>query len=187
MHGVVAYGLERYVQRRFGPMVWDALIAGSAYREKPFVPTGNYPDAEVVALVTRLSQQTGVAVATLLEELGDSLAPRLMQMYAAFVDPQWRSLELIEQTEQTIHRVIRMRDPAARPPALRCERIGADHLRLLYASERRMCAVARGIVRGVARHYGEEIEIAEPRCMLRGDDCCELELRRRRGAASVAA
>src|SRR5437867_2902721 len=32
-------------------------------------------------------------------------------------------------------------------------------------SERRMCGVAKGIIRGVAAHYGEQVEVEEESCM----------------------
>ena len=48
MHGAILYGLEKYVQRRFGAAVWSELQSHSPYRDKPFVPSGRYPDAEVI-------------------------------------------------------------------------------------------------------------------------------------------
>ena len=89
----------------------------------------------------------------------------------------WRTLEFLESTEETIHRVVRIKDATARPPEIRCERVSPAEVVIHYASERRMCAVARGIARGVADHYGEPVEILEPSCMLRGDAECLIHVR----------
>jgi predicted hydrocarbon binding protein len=35
-----------------------------------------------------------------------------------------------------------------------------------------LCAVARGIVRGVAKHFGESVSITDRACMHRGDAEC---------------
>jgi len=43
-----------------------------------------------------------------------------------------------------------------------------------YDSPRKMCALARGIIHGLGRHYAESITITEPTCMLRGDPACQL-------------
>jgi len=40
-----------------------------------------------------------------------------------------------------------------------------------YTSERKMCKVAEGIAKGLARHFGESIAIDQTTCMLRGDEC----------------
>ncbi|MEO5618590.1 MAG: V4R domain-containing protein [Candidatus Eisenbacteria bacterium] len=46
-----------------------------------------------------------------------------------------------------------------------------------YTSARKLCAVARGICRGLARHFEEVVVIDEPSCMLRGGRTCEIIVR----------
>jgi predicted hydrocarbon binding protein len=48
---------------------------------------------------------------------------------------------------------------------------------ITYDSPRKLCAVARGIVRGVASHFGERIAIEGRRCMHRGDPHCLIAVR----------
>ena len=43
-----------------------------------------------------------------------------------------------------------------------------------YASHRRLCAFAEGLIEGAAEHFGEAVSIVQPTCMLRGDRSCEL-------------
>lgn len=45
---------------------------------------------------------------------------------------------------------------------------------ITYTSRRRLCAVAKGIMRGVGRHYREELTIEETTCMLSGAAACTL-------------
>lgn len=49
---------------------------------------------------------------------------------------------------------------------------------MTYRSERKMCGVAVGIVRGLASHYAETVEITEPSCMLSGAPACRIEVAR---------
>jgi predicted hydrocarbon binding protein len=49
---------------------------------------------------------------------------------------------------------------------------------LVYASPRKLCAVARGIVRGLAQHYREEVTVTEPLCMGQGQPQCQIQVRR---------
>jgi hypothetical protein len=54
------------------------------------------------------------------------------------LDPAWRTLEVIEHTEETIHRVERRRQPGAAPPKLRVERKTAREVVLTYDSPRKL-------------------------------------------------
>lgn len=91
--------------------------------------------------------------------------------------PEWRTLDFLEQTEDTIHRVVRFRNPGAMPPELAVKRTGDHEVVILYTSQRKMCSVAKGIIRGVAKHYGDPIEIDESHCMLKGHPQCTIEVR----------
>ena len=178
MHGVIFSELRKYVEQRHGgEETWKALLRDAGLGRRMYLPVREYPDAEAVALVSAASAATGVPVRGVLEDFGEFIAPDLMGMYRSLVRPEWRTLDFLEKTEETIHRVVRLKDPAAKPPEIRCERTAPDEAVVRYASARRMCGVAVGIIRGVAAHYGEPVQIDEPRCMHRGDPECEIRVR----------
>jgi tRNA A-37 threonylcarbamoyl transferase component Bud32 len=108
---------------------------------------------------------------------GEFLAPHLVKVAGPLVDPAWRTLDLVEHTEQLIHAMVRVEKPGAEPPVLEAVRIGPDELHLVYSSRRRLCLLASGLLRGLARHFGETVEIDEPGCMLRGDPFCSFVIR----------
>lgn len=178
MHGVIFSELRKYVEQRHGgEETWKSLLRDAGLGRRMYLAVGEYPDSEAVALVSTASAATGVPVRLLLEDFGAFIAPDLLAMYRSLVRPEWRTLDFLEKTEETIHRVVRLKDPSARPPEIRCERTAADEVVVRYASARRMCGVAVGIMRGVAAHYGEDVEIDERRCMHRGDPECEITVR----------
>ena len=43
-----------------------------------------------------------------------------------------------------------------------------------YRSTRRLCQVAEGIASGLGVHYGEQVEVSQSQCMLRGDARCAI-------------
>jgi predicted hydrocarbon binding protein len=43
---------------------------------------------------------------------------------------------------------------------------------LIYHSPRRMCSLAIGIARGLAKHFHEKISIRETECMHKGANSC---------------
>ncbi len=176
MHGIIHGELKKYVVSKMGADTWNALVEKAGLQGRHHDPTKAYPDEDALALVGAAVEMTGLEANAILEDFGAFLAPDLLGLYATYVNPQWRTLDLLEHTESTIHRVVRASEPSATPPRLDVKRIARDRALLHYRSERKMCAVAKGIIRGAAEHFGESIQIREPRCMHAGDAACEIEV-----------
>jgi predicted hydrocarbon binding protein len=178
MHGLIFVQLKKYATVRLGPGAWDELLHKAALQGRMYLPVQQYPDDEMHAILRAVALRTGGDSDAVLQDLGAFMAPELMRMYGSLLHRSWKTLDVLEHTESTIHRVVRARNRGARPPELRTERPAPDEVVVLYASARRLCAFAKGIVRGLARHFGETVAIDEPSCMLRGDAECRLRVRR---------
>lgn len=174
MHGLVFTEFERFVTRMQGAEQWQLILDQAELKHQVFVAVGTYPDADLLRLVQAAATVTKKPAAKLLEGFGEFITPTLFSMYRTVILPGWRSLDLIENTEQVIHTVVRSRGGS--PPVLSTKRVDATHLVVSYGSQRKLCALARGIIRGIAKHYGEQILIAEPQCMLAGAKSCRLDL-----------
>jgi predicted hydrocarbon binding protein len=132
----------------------------------------------MLALVGEAVTMTGVTATALLEQFGEALVPTYLSLYGNLLKAEWRTLEVIEHTEETIHRVVRMRHEGAQPPRLRAERTRPNEVVLTYDSPRKLCAVARGIVKGVAKQFKETVTIDERKCMHKGDPACVIVFRK---------
>jgi methyl-accepting chemotaxis protein len=174
MHGLIFLELKKYVDTRLGGNTWKQLLEESGLGTKIYMPIQEYRDEEAIALVSTASALTGQPVLTILEDFGEFIAPDLAEMYKDLIKPGWQTLDLIEHTEDTIHRVVRIDNPTAKPPVLRCQRRGPHEAIITYNSPRKLCSVGKGIIKGVAKQFGEHITITEPSCMLRGDPNCEI-------------
>lgn len=177
MHGMVLVELRRFVDKKFGGDTWKKLQQESGVGPKMYMAMDTYPDQEATALVTTASRMTGKSVASLLEDFGEHLAPSLIGMYPMLIKPQWKTLDLLEHVEETIHKIVRRDNPGAHPPQLTCTRLSPNEVAIIYNSARRMCGLAKGLVKGVARHYGEEITVEELTCMLRGGAQCKISVK----------
>jgi hypothetical protein len=177
MHGIIFGELKKLVDTRVGGDTWRIILKEAGLAAKVYMPVTEYPDEDAVHIVEALSKFSGRSVRDLFEEFGEFIAPDLLALYRHMVKPEWRTLELLENTENTIHRVVRIRNPGARPPELKCVRDG-DEVLITYGSARRMCGVAVGIVRGLARYYDESIQIDELSCMSGGAAVCRILVRR---------
>ena len=98
------------------------LLASAGLGNKFYMATQEYPDAEVVALVTAASHKTKIPANDLLEAFGEFITPSLLRMFGHLAKPSWRTLELIENAEEAIHSVVRISNPGAKPPQSACRR-----------------------------------------------------------------
>jgi predicted hydrocarbon binding protein len=178
MHGIVFGELKQYVTTRLGDSAWGELLAATAAGPKLYLAVQEYPDEELGAILAAASKKTSQPIAALLEDFGEFIGGDLVRMYRAYVKPEWKSLDVIEHTEERIHKMVRLQHNGARPPYLTTTRVSEDEIVVHYASARRLCALAKGIARGIARHYGETLSVTDRTCMLRGAATCEIVVRR---------
>ena len=178
MHGTIFVELRKYVIAKLGSDGWPKLLEEAGISNRAYLPLLSYQDEEITALIGAASKITGASTAELLGDFGEFIAGDLINMYPALVQGRWKTLDLIENTEQIIHAVVRRNMPGASPPELKTVRRSADELLLIYASQRMMCPLAVGIIRGVAQHYGERVTVQhEQSCMLEGGSACNFSIR----------
>lgn len=177
MHGIVFAQLRNYVSIRLGRERWSQIVEAAGLDQLVFLPNASYPDSEMTRLLATLSEQLAQPVNEVVQDFGMYLATPLLGIYGPLLDAQWRTLDLLEHTEKTIHTVIRMQRPNAAPPRLEIERNGPETVTIVYTSARRLCALAEGIIRGVADHYRETVDIEQTSCMHRGDPACVIKVR----------
>jgi hypothetical protein len=187
VHGFILSEIKKYVEAKFDRKTWYALLERAGIADREYTNFLEYPDGEAAAIVGVAAEVTGLPPAAILEDFGAFLGADLLRIYRPLIHPGWRTLDFLAHIEETIHRVVRERNRTARPPALACRREGADQVLIVYTSPRKLCAIARGIVHGVAGHYGEAVTIDEETCMHRGDASCRIRVIRAAGDGAGAA
>jgi predicted hydrocarbon binding protein len=179
MHGTIFSEFQKYVEKHLGgEEAWRSLLRETGIQRESYQPLEEYPDDEAIVLIATAARKAEKDVRTLLQDFGEFIAPSLLDMYWAVIDPDWKALDVIEHSEDAIHRVVRLKDPKARPPYLRTKRPTDQEVIITYTSPRRMCALAKGIAYGIAKHYGERIAVKDKKCMHLGDRTCVLSVRR---------
>ncbi len=174
MNGIILIEIQRFVNARLGHQDWHEFLRLAGVQPKVYEPRTDYPDQEALALLTTLGGKTGESVSAILEALGEFIVPDLMTMSKSFINPDWKTIDLIANTEATIHEALRRAGTSTNPPMLKCEKTSPQEVIVTYTSPRKMCFLAKGIAKGVAKHYQERISIREPTCMLKGGATCQL-------------
>ncbi|MFC4548823.1 MULTISPECIES: heme NO-binding domain-containing protein [Halorussus] len=178
MHGIIFKSLKDYVVANRDHETWDAVRREAGLHQRVYLPIDTYDDDELFELVAAVADLTGAPIPDLLEGYGRFATAQLLDTYGNVVDDDWDALDLVANTEEQIHTVLRMRSADLNPPELDCRRDGDDRVTVTYRSERQLCSVARGIVHGVADHYDEPLSVSETECVHAGGDHCEIVVER---------
>jgi hypothetical protein len=178
MHGIIFSELQNYAESKHGKGTWDAWLAKAGLGKRVDLTLREYPDAEIEALLAAASSMAGRPIAAVLEDFGEFIVPALMKMHGHLLRPGWKTIEVIDNTEGTIHTVVRVKNPGAKPPQLQTKRISSDEVMLVYTSPRQMCSLAIGIDNGLAKRFHENIYISQKVCMRKGADHCEIFFRK---------
>ncbi|RKD93865.1 heme-NO-binding protein [Halopiger aswanensis] len=181
VHGIILKGLKDFVTEEYDEETWTALHEAAGLRTRLYVPVTEYPDEIVLELVDAATDLTGLEEEALLAAFGRFLVPHLLSTYGVHVDREWTGLELIANVETYIHEALRAKQTGEfTPPELRTRRVDDRRVALAYESDRGLCALARGLLEGIADYYDEPLHIEQRRCMHEGADCCVFVVTRRR-------
>jgi predicted hydrocarbon binding protein len=179
MHGTIFFELKKYIEAKLGGhQGWDRVLSESKLGARTYEVMADYPDTELIQLISTASGITGMTVPSIVEDFGEFIAPDLLQMYAGVINPQWKTLDVVEHTEDEIHSIVRLHNRDANPPNLKCIRTSENEVVIHYSSPRKLCDVAKGIVKGLAKHYRENISVTESTCMLKGAPSCTIQIKR---------
>ncbi len=177
MLGIFLSELFKYVVEKFGEDTWKQLLEETKLGPRVYITSLEYPDQEMVDLVAAISQKTGMSVPNVLEDVGQFIARGMIKLYNPFIDPNWKTLDLLQNISGIIHKKIQNANPKAPPPDFSCTRISNDELVLVYSSADRLCQLAIGLAQGFASHYNEHIRVTERSCTIKGTPSCEISVK----------
>ena len=98
---------------------------------------------------------------TILESFGEFIAPELLRVYRPYIKADWDCMKLLENIETAIHKAVMNNTPDAAPPKLKITRIDEDEIQIEYTSPRKMIALGIGIIKKIAEHYQETLQISQ--------------------------
>jgi predicted hydrocarbon binding protein len=177
MKGIIFNLLEDFLRENLGEERFEELIDSCSLKTRePFVGPGSYPDEDLIAIVDRAVEVTGMAKADALRAFGRFCIVRLARKYPPFFNKHDNAKAFLK-TINALHSLeVRKLYADARPPEFVMEDSSPDRLIMRYMSERRLCPLVEGLIEGVAAHYGAPIRYRQRGCMLEGGSSCEFEL-----------
>ncbi len=160
MKGLVFTEFIDMVDERFSLETSERLIEECDLPSRgAYTSVGTYDAAEMLALVTRLSEVSGIPVPELLNAFGRHLFARFTTSFPAFFDGIGSALEFLPRVNDYVHLEVRKLYPDASLPTFTCSIPEPGTLVMTYRSATDLPDLAEGLIEGCAEHFGESLTI----------------------------
>lgn len=157
MKGIVFTEFLEMVEDRFGYEVVDHILSESKLStEGVYTAVGTYPHSEIVQLLMNLSDKVEVAPTVLLKAFGIYLFDTFLKGYPQFFTAVDNAFDFLHSIDNHIHVEVLKLYPDATLPKFISEEVGEGKMVMTYKSERKMAALAEGLIERATAHYGEQ-------------------------------
>jgi hypothetical protein len=180
MVGLIQKLLLDLVEEKAGPdAVAEVRRRAGVASDRVFRISETYGDEEWRRLWRAACEVLGRDEDEVMEAYADAFGRDALSRFPQWFEMSKSSREFLER-QATIHNVFAsgLRDPEARKAVVDKFRIEKHEREIVthYRSPNRLCPLYKSLARWMFRHYGDDATIEEPKCMLRGDDECELHV-----------
>lgn len=169
MHGSIFVFLKRFVESGHNYSTWIKLLenTGVARLNTPYQMHEVYPIGELFTLMEAAANLEGISYHTYQEQFGEFLVPDLLLVFKRFVNPSWKTYDMLQHIGSHMHGGIRKEDERTSPPPLHVSKVSTNLIIIDYHSKRKMAGFAVGIIKGIARYFNEShlvnvIPVTEP-------------------------
>lgn len=175
MHGTICSELNAYVTDKFGFDTWQKIRTDCNLGSKIYITSQNYPDEEVIQIIKSLADEVGKDESWIMDDFGKFMAEYIIKFFGTLFETHWGTLDLLEHIPMVLSKVLSMY-PEMSHPELSTKRVEPNMLDITYSSDLKMCALAKGVVKGFGEHYQEKVFIVENSCLNNGDQFCQISV-----------
>ena len=160
MKGIVFCEFVEMMEQEFSGEMADEIISGAQLESGgAYTTVGTYDHHEMLTLVTRLSEKTGMPVPDLINAFGRYLFGRFFELYPAFFEGVDGAFSFLDRIEEHVHVEVRKLYPDAELPTFATSRPDDDTMVMVYQSKRPFADLAHGLIEGCITHYGESVNV----------------------------
>jgi len=158
MHAVIHTDFKAFVESKHSPEFYQQVLEKAGFDANHFEEQIYHNDGEIDKAVNTAAEMLSQSRMELLIDMGLYGAPGLIEAFKGAIDPQWKTLDLVENVEAHMHTYVR-NEMGAFPPALKPERVSENELKIDVLSHRKMAGLAKGFILGFANVYDESITV----------------------------
>ena len=161
MKGIVFAEFLEMVEEKFSPEILDEIIVESDLASGgAYTTVGTYDHNEIVQLVSKLSEKTGIAVEDLVFAFGEYLAVRFSVIFPVFFEQAGNVFDFMKSLDNHIHVEVRKLYPDADLPKFDFDDSDPECLVMEYQSSRGFAKLAHGLMIGVIKHFKESVDVS---------------------------
>jgi hypothetical protein len=175
MKGIVFTEFLDMVEKEFGYEVVDHIIEESKLDSGGvYTSIGTYPHSEIVQLLMNLSSKVLVKPTLLLKAFGKYLFETFAKSYPQFFSAVDNAFDFLKSIDNHIHVEVLKLYPDATLPKFNTFLEDENEMRMVYRSERKMAALAEGLMEKSIEFYNQKAEITTKNL---SEDGTEVEFR----------
>lgn len=176
MKGMVFNQLQRFVESKFGLLMWDEAVTQCDLPSSGiYVSTVNYQDIELQRLVAYFADKLGIDAPDVVRSFGQYVFPTLMTMAPEKAKQAKDLRRFLLMVHNIIHAEVNKLYQDSNLPDFEYVE-GEQVLAMLYTSPRKLCHFSEGLIMAAAEHFGEPIRLQQTKCMHSGADHCHIEV-----------
>jgi hypothetical protein len=161
MKGIIVDCLACLVKERFGQAQWERILGLAGVKPgKIFFATEDVPDRAALQIIDKTCSVLGLDRQQAADAFGDywvnTFAPKIYMIHFSKATTAREFLLRMDDVHQSVTRKM----ANARPPRFEYEWKTEKLLVMTYKSDRGLVELVVGLVRGVAKYYGEDLRVS---------------------------
>lgn len=178
MHGMIFLALEDFLEARLGEGVWPHALKAAKLEDQQFDPDRYYPDQAINNLLIVAAKLLKLSPNQTLELFGQHMSPGLVTMGRSMgiVRKEWKTLDILEHLQANILAPFANLEAGVAPPDIRTYRLKHGEVAIAYISQRKLCYLMKGIIRGLGKFFQEPIAFKEQICMSQDAPLCRMSV-----------
>ncbi|MDW8290497.1 MAG: heme NO-binding domain-containing protein [Armatimonadota bacterium] len=160
MKGTIVIAVREMVQQHFGKEAWTkALLAAGIDKEPAIAPSSMIDDRVVMSVIQGICRTTGKSMQQFADMFGEYWVTQYAQrMYKSFFLGAQCAKDLLLKMD-TVHVAVTRAFPGSTPPRFDYEWKNDNTLIMTYKSSRGLMDIFIGLIKGVGKHYGENLQV----------------------------
>lgn len=157
MYGIAFIELNKYLNAKFGKEAWNNLLQHAGLDCDTYKASQEYLYADISSIVQATFEMTGLSEEFILEDFGEFIGVKFVDVFWYAIDPKWKTLDLLEHLPKIGNIVSRNTNCNF---GIECRKSGDKEVTILYLLIDPKYFLLKGFIKGISRYYHEQIEIS---------------------------
>ena len=175
MMGIIVQQLKNFIETQ-GKDKLDKILERSGFKDIEIKPEEIYPESDFQKLVSATVEVLGIDANTAQIEFAKYVFPVLKEEFPGYFQTAKDTKTFLKRVPR-IHLDLPSTMGSSAETVEKLKVIKDEPLTFYYKSPNKLCAFMKQMIKLSAEHYGQKATIEEAKCMLRGDDHCEVSVK----------